>query len=186
MKSCIFRFLTQIIFAVSLFFTSCVDSGNFNPVDLGLSVEWADCNVGALSPEGFGHYLAFGETEPKSFYSVLNYSGSDSIVNSFDKGGWRIPTREEYEELIYGCDWICTSQNGVKGYKVVGPNGNSIFLPFAGYYQGQSLMLQSLAGLFWVNEHHYYNVGIFLCSPSRTELGEDTPYYGLTVRLVRD
>ena len=53
-------------------------------------------------------------------------------------GTWRLPTKTEMQELIDKCTWTWTTQNGVKGYKVTGPNGNSIFLPDAnsshGYY----------------------------------------------------
>lgn len=82
-------------------------------VDLGLSVFWADRNVGADAPEGFGDYLPFGTRVPWG-------------------GTWRTPTRSELEELLNKCSWEFTTSSGVAGYKVTGPNGNSIFLPLGG------------------------------------------------------
>ncbi|MBO5921828.1 MAG: InlB B-repeat-containing protein [Bacteroidaceae bacterium] len=124
----------------------------FNPngreyVDLGLpsGTLWASCNVGATAPEKYGSYYSWGET--KSFsgkYSYYNYgrdiSGTQYDVAHVKWGGdWRMPTYEEQDELCEECDWEWTTLNGVYGFKVTGPNGNSIFLPAAGYqdyYEG--------------------------------------------------
>ncbi len=81
-------------------------------VDLGLSVKWASCNVGAASPEDLG----------------TNFSQLECENWDMDSEG-RVPSREEFLELIRECTWRFTVQNGVKGDLVVGPNGNSIFLP---------------------------------------------------------
>ena len=130
-------------------------------VDLGLSVKWATCNVGAESPEEYGGYYAWGETEEKSDYNWSNYKWCDGSYNSITKyctnscygrvdnktvldpeddvahdkwgDGWRMPTLDEIEELCNMCTWERTILNGVEGYKVTGPNGNSVFLPAAGY-----------------------------------------------------
>ena len=130
-------------------------------VDLGLSVKWAACNVGATSPEEYGNYYAWGETTTKAKYNESNcpnYGLSISQLQSqgyIDSegnltaqhdaatanwgGSWRMPTKSEMQELIDKCIWTWTTQNGVNGYKVKGPNGNSIFLPAAGYRIGSSL-----------------------------------------------
>ena len=80
-------------------------------VDLGLSVLWADCNIGAITPEEFGNYYKCCEI-PKEY---------------------EIPTLEQYKELINNCNWEWTTKNGVNGYKVISKvNSNSIFLPAAG------------------------------------------------------
>lgn len=122
-------------------------------VDLGLpsGLKWASCNIGASSPEAYGEYFAWGETNTKDYYyfdnySLLNLSMDDISGNAqYDaataKWGptWRMPTKTEQEELLNYCTWSWTTQNEVKGYKVTGPNGNSIFLPAAGYrYQSES------------------------------------------------
>ena len=120
-------------------------------VDLGLSVIWATCIVGATSPEDYGHYFAWGETSPKAEYTWENsvthgeqmsdISGNaqyDAATANWG-GSWRMPTKEQMEELVEHCEWERTQVNGVNGAKVIGPNGSCIFLPAAGYRYGSSL-----------------------------------------------
>ena len=133
-------------------------------VDLGLSVKWATCNVGASKPEGYGNHYAWGEISTKS-----NYSSGNSVTygkNFSDIGGyptydvacnewgssWRLPTKAEFDELCNenNCTWTWTTQNGVEGYKVTSKkNGNSIFLPAAGWRSGTSLNYQGTDGYYW-------------------------------------
>lgn len=119
--------------------------------DLGLSVKWATCNVGATTPEDYGGYFAWGEIEEKNSYSWTTYkycSGSSTTCESIGENicgtkydvvqavigySWTMPTKEEMDELRTKCDWVWTAENGVTGYKVFGDNGNYIFLPAAGY-----------------------------------------------------
>lgn len=82
-------------------------------VDLGLSVFWADRNVGADTPWAFGDYFSFGTPVPWG-------------------GAWRTPSAAELNELLNKCSWELTAREGVNGYKVTGPNGNAIFLPLGG------------------------------------------------------
>lgn len=125
--------------------------------------KWATMNVGANSPSDYGSYFAWGETSPKSSYDwgnlkyCLDASGSkfskyvaDSKYGNVDSktnlelsddaayvnwgSGWRMPSRAQQDELLEKCKWTRTSIGGHHGYKVVGPNGNSIFFPYAGYY----------------------------------------------------
>ena len=129
-------------------------------VDLGLSVCWAGWNVGATSPEGYGNYYAWGETTTKSSYTEDNSStygqsmGSIAGNSTYDVaraqwgGSWRMPTKAEFQELIDRCTWTWTTYNGVNGYKVTGPNGNSIFLPAAGWF-GSSLSSRGTFGFYW-------------------------------------
>ena len=104
-------------------------------VDLGLSVKWAKCNIGATVPEKIGDYYVWGLTEisSNSAYVVTmdDISGNPKYDAACTKlgGNWRMPTKAEFEELINNCSWNTTNKNGVNGYEVVGPNGNSIFLP---------------------------------------------------------
>lgn len=137
-----------------------VDSIKFNPkpdpkweyVDLGLSVKWATFNLGASTPEDYGEYYAWGETQTKSTFTSSNYyfgiGENASKYNNRDKiqtltgdndaatiqlgGNWRIPTAKEFEELRRNCSWEQATVNGVNGYKITAKNGNSIFLPFSG------------------------------------------------------
>ena len=171
-------------------------------VDLGLSVKWATCNVGATSPEEYGHYFAWGETSPKEEYTEensLTYEKemSDIAGNAqYDAatanwgGDWRMPTYDELKELSENCTWKWTTQNGVNGYNVEGPNGNSIFLPAAGGRSGSSLYDVGSSGYFWSsNPFDYdYDSGRNACG-----LGFDSGIqgmyyysrdYGLSVRPV--
>ena len=137
------------------------DNNNHEYVDLGLSVKWATCNVGAETPEAYGNYYAWGETEIKSEYTKENsvtYGRQMSDISGnakFDAatanwgGDWRMPTKAEQQELLDNCTWTWTTQNGVNGYNVEGPNGNSIFLPAAGYRYGSSLYLAGSDGRYW-------------------------------------
>ena len=115
-------------------------------VDLGLSVKWATCNVGASQHEEYGDYFAWGETEPKATYYWSTYKWCNDSVTTLTKyntdssygtvdnktqldlsddaahvnwgGDWRMPTEAEWTELREQCTWTRTTQNGVKGYKV--------------------------------------------------------------------
>ena len=141
-------------------------------VDLGLpsGLKWATCNVGADSPEEYGHYFAWGETTTKTEYTEDNSLTYDKQMNDitgnsqYDAatanwgGSWRMPTSAEIQELLDNCTWTWTTQNGVNGYNLEGPNGNSIFLPAAGYRYGSSL--HGNYGIYWSstpNENEYYN-----------------------------
>ncbi len=150
----------SITFAVGL---------EYKAVDLGLpsGTLWADRNVGADAPEAYGDYFAWGEVTPKTEYNWSTYkwcNGSSSSMTKYCTNSsygtvdgktvldleddaayvnmgaeWRMPTRSEQDELLNNCTWTWTTQNGVKGYKVTGNNGNSIFLPAAGYRYNSSL-----------------------------------------------
>ena len=132
-------------------------------VDLGLSVKWATCNVGATKPEAFGDYFAWGETSPKNSYTESNYTYSNNPSTlplnkdaaSVNMGGkWRMPTKKECQELIEKCSLEQITQNGVYGYKVIGPNGNFIFLPAAGYRSRDELSGNGTSGCYWSSSSH--------------------------------
>ena len=147
-------------------------------VDLGLSVKWATCNVGANKPEDYGDYFAWGETTTKGIYkwstyeycngssfTLTKYNTKSSIGSRDNKrtlelgddaahvnwgGSWRMPTYAEWTELREQCTWTWTTQNGTKGYKVTSKsNGNSIFLPAAGYRYDSSLLCAGSSGSYW-------------------------------------
>ncbi|MCD8304571.1 MAG: protein kinase [Prevotellaceae bacterium] len=130
-------------------------------VDLGLSVKWATCNVGASSPEGYGNYYAWGETSTKSSYTEDNSATYEKSIGeisgnaSYDAAranwgsSWRLPTASEIDELINKCQRTWTTMGGHAGYKVTGPNGNSIFLPAAGWRYGTSLYYAGEYGYYW-------------------------------------
>ena len=130
-------------------------------VDLGLSVKWADRNIGALSSSAYGDYFAWGETETKDSYTYSNsvtygvemneIAGSAEYDAATANWGnkWRMPTIEEFEELLEKCSWVWTSRNGSNGYLVTGPNANSIFLPAAGFRYGTYLYDAGSYGDYW-------------------------------------
>ena len=140
---------------------------------------WATCNVGADSPEEYGDYFAWGETTPKSNYNWSTYKygkaqnqltkycdnsdfGKDGftdnkpVLDAEDDAatanwgnGWRMPTLEEIEELYEERTSEWTEQNGVMGRLFTGPNGNTLFLPAAGYYYDTSLYDAGSYGYYW-------------------------------------
>ena len=156
--------------------TSGIDNGH-EWVDLGLSVCWATTNVGASKPGNYGNYYAWGETTTKSeynwstykhckgsrnsmtkYYTQSDYGTVDNktVLDAFDDvahvkwgGNWRMPTYEELEELKEKCKWTWEKINNHQGYKVTGPNGNSIFLPAAGCRLDSSLNYGGSYGDYW-------------------------------------
>lgn len=148
-------------------------------VDLGLpsGLKWATCNVGAAAPENAGGYYAWGETEEKDDYSWKTYKYYDDVYATVTKyciherfglvdgektleamddvanvkwgATWRMPTYEEQQELCKHCTWEWTTVNDVYGYKVTGPNGNSIFLPAAGYKNDGNIFNKVSCGYYW-------------------------------------
>ena len=152
-------------------------TSQYEAIDLGLSVKWATCNVGASKPEEYGGYYAWGETAEKSNYDWSTYkwcNGSDDTMTKYCTdsyygtvdnktvldpkddvahvkwgGSWRMPTVEELQELYNSCTWTWTRQNGVNGYRVTGPNGNSIFLPAAGSRLGTDVYDRGSFGDYW-------------------------------------
>ena len=149
-------------------------------VDLGLpsGTLWATCNVGASSPEEYGDYFAWGETEPKNDYSWSTYKyckGSkttmtkyciDSYYGTVDNktelepsddaatanwgSDWQMPSDEQVEELSSFTTSTWTTMNGKYGRKITSmSNGNSIFLPAAGVRYDASLSSAGSYGYYW-------------------------------------
>ena len=132
-------------------------------VDLGLpsGLKWAVHNVGASAAEDYGDYYAWGEIETKDSYTQQNsvtygmpmedISGDPQydVARALWGETWRLPTRDEQKELLDNCTWEWTSQNGVNGYLVTGSNGNSIFLPAAGYKENSSHTEVGEYGYYW-------------------------------------
>ncbi|MDE6553032.1 MAG: hypothetical protein K2K98_08760 [Muribaculaceae bacterium] len=142
-------------------------------VDLGLpsGTRWATCNVGAEKPEESGEYYAWGETEPKEEYidinSLTHRKDTTWLINNgiIGKDGkltkehdiatiewgepWRMPTDEEFEELIVECDWKFTDYQGTMGYLVTGPNSEKIFIVAAAFKQGSTAEYTNDYGDYW-------------------------------------
>lgn len=183
-------------------------------VDLGLSVLWAAYNVGASSPEEYGGYYAWGETETKSSYTWDNYKyaeknydsdgwwwtgsfiGEEISGTSYDVahvkwgGGARMPRLEEVMELVENCTFEYGTYNGVAGDYVTGPNGNSIFLPFAGGWLYGDLLNEGNYGLFWSGTYYEYDYGYSAyyldCDDDYGHWYDRSRSYGQSVRPVID
>ena len=188
-------------------------------VDLGLSVKWATMNVGASSPEEYGDYFAWGEVEPKETYSWSTYKwcngsydtqtkyctnsdygiidnktvldASDDAATANWGGAWRMPTKEEQDELRTECTWTWTTENGVNGYRVTsnkeGYTDKSIFLPAAGYRGGSSLNDAGSDGYYWSSSlsTDYPNFAYELDFYSDyVDWNDYIRYYGQSVRPV--
>lgn len=173
----------------------CPDMNHPHAIDLGLSVKWSCCNVGANSPEESGGYFSWGEITEKTIYNDSTYlysSGTDDDgdgwydrnFNYNDMGivgfpqydvasakmgnGWRMPVFWELEELVKACEWSSTECMGVQGFLVTGSNGNSIFLPFAGYKKDNVLYNLGELGEYWSGSLDVPTVacGVELSAPS--------------------
>ncbi len=166
-------------------------------VNLGLSVKWATCNVGADMPEEYGGYFAWGEVEPKKTYGWSTYKyGSDAdqltkycndsnygkdgfvdnkIVLDLEDdvaavnwgGSWRMPTKAEEDELRDNCTWIWTTENGVNGY-IVTSNVEG--------YTDCSIFLPA-AGCMYEDTLYHAGVGGYYWSSSLYTNNSDLDYY---------
>ena len=188
-------------------FTTDEQINGYDYVDLGLpsGLKWATCNVGASSPSEYGDYYAWGETTTKSDYSSSNcltdgqeigdISGNPQYDAARANWGstWRMPTKSEFEELIKECEWEWTSEGEndryIDGYRVTGPNGNSIFLPAAGYMYGTSLYYAGSDGNYWSSTPGEGNTrnayGLYFYSDLH-DTNWDHRTDGLSVRPVSD
>ena len=147
-------------------------------VDLGLSVYWANMNLGASVPEDCGDYYAWGETETKQDYSWSTYRWGNGdfftkycLTSSYGTpdyklyleleddeayvklgGNWRIPSTDDFLELKNNCTWTWETYRGVKGHRVTsnipGYTDKWIFLPVSGYWEGDDLLDKDY-GYYW-------------------------------------
>lgn len=205
-------FLYMLMAAVPAMFSSC-DDDNDGPkedpdpyayVDLGLSVMWAQYNVGAEAPEQFGGYYAWGETEEKEVYSSATYTLKNADGEFTDLGDicgteydvahvkwgyqWRMPSCQEIQELVNECKWEWTAIDGKGGYTVTGPNGNSIFLPATGYkMNGSTANYEGENGSYWSGtpKENSSTDAYYLVFGSRYRFDYSWRFAGQPVRAVR-
>ena len=181
-------------------------------VDLGLPSGklWSSWNVGASSANECGNYYAWGEISTKADYLLSTYEHYDQewqnykdIGSSISKtqydvatamwgDGWHIPTEAEFRELINNCTWTWIQYNNtVWGYKVEGKNGNKIFLPATGLYQGTELQNANQCGYYWSESlsSDKSKVSILSINNDYSDnyyISTFLSYYGLAVRPVKD
>ena len=110
-------------------------------MDLGLSVKWAGWNVGASSPEQEGTLFGWGDPTGKETSTdeskypkkepPMNICGDTHYDMATVNWGmpWRLPTKKEFDELIKECRWEGIIYKGIKGNRIIGPNGNAVFFP---------------------------------------------------------
>lgn len=181
-----------------------LSSGSINGheyVDLGLSVKWATCNIGASKPEEYGDYYAWGEIMTKSYYSWSNYfdaidregenfyqyftstyrrrglnhispeSGRDA-ARVYWGGTWRLPTKDEMQELLTMCTWSWDTINGNNGFIVTGPNRKYIFLPAAGCKSDTTHHIYNRHALYQTSDLNFqqYLWGLYFISESKSLL----------------
>ena len=95
------------------------------------------CNDSSYGYNGFTDTLT--ELEETDDAAYVNWGSN-----------WRMPSKDQRDELRTECTWTWTTRNGVNGWEVVGPNGKSIFLPATGYYNDFSLLESTgSAGFYW-------------------------------------
>lgn len=199
-----------------------MSEAKYSAIDLGLpsGTKWASCNLGATKPEEYGDYYAWGEITPKENYSWSTYKWCDGTQHSMNKycydsnygkidnktvleltddaayislgSGWRLPTREQQNELRENCDWEWTTYNGVAGMKVKSKKNEAfIFLPAAGYRSGSSTSYAAEYGYYQSasldlknsddSYYFYFNSGGHYWQDFSTTVGRDV---GFSVRPV--
>lgn len=194
------------------------DTDNHEYVDLGLSSLWSTVNLGATNQEDKGDYYAWGETEPKTSFTKEEYEHYDSNTGGFKDigneisdteydaikkkwgGKWHMPTYYDFQELCEQCTWRNYKINEVEGYKVTGPNGNSIFLPSTGYYTATSTepaysdtKSRYLAGTLYTlptsdpipNSYAYAYATDIDSNPQESQPNKFYRYWGGVIRPVR-
>lgn len=182
-------------------------------VDLGLASGnlWATCNIGASTPEEYGTYYAWGAdrfisstnyasypgyyiTQPlgsyKSYSGDPNYDTATQVLG----GKWITPDQDDWGELINNSNVKWTTQNGVNGMLVTGPNGKSIFLPAAGFYSpaAEAYKQQGTYGHYWSSEikpRYYYDETVAACldfssNLSKMNLNDQSYWFGCSVRPI--
>ena len=146
-------------------------------VDLGLDVLWANCNVGATTPEGYGNHYAWGDTEVREDYSWASYIfctdahdgihfttySEEGAILAIDHdaahavlgGKWHMPSAKDFEDLRTKCTWEWETVGTVNGYRVTSKVDTkvSIFLPAAGFIEsGNKVSAKGSFGKYWANE----------------------------------
>lgn len=130
-------------------FTTPFDYSKIESVDLGLSVKWAIHNIGASQPEELGKYFYWGQTSASTSKDWHDFAlstlvshgyidNNNNLCPSYDTatelwgGKWRMPTKDEFQELIDKCEWKRVMKNGEEVALITGPNGNFIYMPRTG------------------------------------------------------
>lgn len=169
-------------------------------VDLGLSVKWASFNLGASSPEEYGGLYGWGDvtgtltSENYDDYPNKNppsrISGTEYDIAAAKWGDeWRLPTTEEFEELINNCTWEEITANDVKGFQATGPNGNTVFFPNCGGRIADRAMYQVSGADYWSGDLDENDTDKAFCLTfwqGDMYTGSLPRYYGFGIRPVTE
>lgn len=190
----------SLLFLLSLLFLySCGTAEDPMVVDLGLSVKWAACNVGAANLDETGNYYAWGEVLQKDTYSLQTYKFTDNeavltplhdVAHVVMGEDWRMPTKDEWGELIDGCDWERVNLDGAFGYAGTSKkNGNVIFFPMAGLKLDDSHDFNRFVGYYWTSSmsevEPSYACQVRLNSNGFISTIDSDRFVGLCVRAVK-
>lgn len=163
------------LFLVNVCYCLAQSVNGHDYVDMGLSVKWATCNLGANAPNDYGGYYYYSETDNKTrrkesdfklyvgkkkWKNIPVISGTEYDVVTANWGApWRLPTENEWLELTLYCQWEWMSINGIMGYKIISKrNGNSIFLPASGNYNSvlNEVLGKGTGAIYLTGETWYY------------------------------
>ena len=170
-------------------------------VDLSLpsGLLWCECNLGANFEYEYGDYYAWGELTTKSEYTEKTYAYIDNpkqLPPKFDIAtqtlgkNYCIPTKEQFDELIKYTKnkWVVNYRGtGINGQVFTGSNGNTMFIPAAGYRDGTDLNDIGTDGYVWSSNSYAYSVlRVWYLDFSSDDIyvDYDNRYQGLTVRPV--
>ena len=178
---------------------------NLKALDLGLSVKWADRNIGARTPSDIGHYYAWGEIKTKRDYSDETYQfiddgayidiGQDIAATEYDVAamqlgkGWRMPTMYEVAELFSLCLKDIEERDGIIGVKFVGPNGRSIFIPAGGCKVGKEKGDVGEFGFYWTSTRtfgRFYSAACMCFDQEECNIMDAYRRMGCPIRPVHD
>ena len=172
-------------------------------INLGLSVEWASCNMGARKPWFVGNFYAWGDVTPESgSFTESNYIYPYAVTTNLTDVGadaarseygskWRMPTAADFTELYNGCTKVWVEDSDRYGWKFkstkTGYTDQWIFIPAGGYRNENGLQEDNTLGYYWTSEPHptndKYATHIKLSSSERTT-GYNFRYYGMNIRPV--
>lgn len=184
--------------------------GGHDYVDLGLSVKWATCNIGANDLEAYGDYYAWGESKSKDSYTWSNYlveenkcGTSADPLNSYVSltksiastkydaayslwgSKWRMPTKAEVEELLDKCTFYWSTDYMVNGCVVVGPNGNKLFLPASGGIDNKANETKGKRGYYWIASSYDKKTAYYLrIGDGINDILNYTRFTGRSIRAV--
>ncbi len=176
------------------------ESQEIEYVDLGLSVLWAKTNIGAESEEelgargGFGDQTFFERSSSADYYTPWDLEGDDDMTAMLDLDGYseiksKMPTVAQFKELIANTTQEVAEVNGVKGIRFTAANKESIFLPLAGYRDGEAIESLDAAGFYWSKQmspsNELYAKSLCLNADGTVSMGDTRLNLALPVRTVR-